>query len=217
MKMLTTIEEKLKPEHTALIIIDYQNDFCHDDGVLGKAGYNTKPLQAIEANLIRLADAARQVGTLVVWVRNAYTTKNNLYLSPVYIEQALRRFGGRSVTTPLCEPGSWGQDFYGRVQPQPDEAIVTKHRFNAFVGTDLEVILRAKSIQTVLICGVTTNICVESTARHAFFVDYYVVVPTDAVANWEKPAHDAALANINFGFGQLTTVDEVLSIWGVAR
>ncbi len=214
--MLVGIREKIKPEHTALILIDYQNEFCHEEGVFSKAGFDITPLRAIEPKIFRLLNGARRAGTRIVWVRNAYSTKNNYYLSPVFIEQATRRWDGRYVTVPVCAPGSWGQDFYGRVRPESDEVIVTKHRFDAFIGTDLDIILRAESIKTVLICGVTTNICVESTVRHAFFLDYYVIVPSDAVAHWDKSAHEAALSNIDYGYGQLTTVEEVLGIWGVS-
>ncbi len=147
-----------------------------------------------------------------VWIRNVYNTGPNWYLSEVWLEQAKRRRKGNYTQFPVCEPNAWNGDFY-QIRPREDEVIVTKHRYDAFIGTDLEVVLRAASIRTVIVCGVTTNFCVESTARHAFCLDYYVVVPSDAVAHWDPSAHEAALKNIEYGFGQVSTVGELLGIW----
>jgi ureidoacrylate peracid hydrolase len=212
-EMLTSIAEKVLPGHTALLIIDYQNEFCHEDGVFAQAGFDVSTFRAIEGNLLDLVTSARQAGVRPVWIRNAYNTRDSDYLSPVFMEHAIRRWNGRYSRIPVCEEGSWGQDFYGRVRPLSSERIVTKHRYDAFIGTDLEVVLRAASIRTVVVCGVTTNFCVESTARHAFCLDYYTVVPTDAVAHWDPAAHEAALKNIEYGFGQLSTVAEITGTW----
>jgi ureidoacrylate peracid hydrolase len=211
--MLTTLAEKVRPAHTALLIIDYQNDFCHEDGVFAQAGFDVSTFRAIEANLLELLATARQAGVHPVWIRNAYNSRDGAYLSPVFLEHAIRRWNGRYSRIPVCEEGSWGQDFYGGVRPLPGERIVTKHRYDAFIGTNLEVILRAISARTVVVTGVTTNFCVESTVRHAFCLDYYSVVPTNAVAHWDSAAHDAALKNIEYGFGQLSTVAEIAAHW----
>ncbi len=213
MEMLTSLAEKIRPGHTALLIIDYQNEFCHEDGVFARAGFDVRTFRAIEGGLSNLLAGARRAGVRPVWIRNTYNTQNGGYLSPVFMEHAIRRWNGRYSRIPVCAEGSWGQDFYGQVRPQPGERIVTKHRYDAFIGTDLEVVLRAASIRTVIVCGVTTNFCVESTARHAFCLDYYVVVPSDAVAHWDPSAHEAALKNIEYGFGQVSTVGELLGIW----
>jgi ureidoacrylate peracid hydrolase len=212
-EMLTTLAKKVRPEHAALLIIDYQNDFCHEDGVFARAGFDVSTFRAIEENLLMLLAAARQAGVHPVWIRNAYNSSDGAYLSPVFMEQAIRRWNGRYSRIPVCEEGSWGQDFYGRLRPLPGERIVTKHRYDAFIGTDLEVILRAICARTVIVTGVTTNFCVETTVRHAFCLDYYPVVPTDAVTHWEAAAHDAALKNIEYGFGQLSTVPEIAACW----
>jgi ureidoacrylate peracid hydrolase len=211
--MLVGVKNKVRPEHTALVVIDYQNEFCDEEGVFAKAGFDVSPLRAIEGRLVALIDAARKAGIALVWVRCTYSTPGNLYLSPVFMEHALRCWNGRYSEIPVCAEGSWGQQFYGRVHPEPGEAVISKHRYDAFVGTDLDVVLRAKAVQTMVVCGVATNICVETTVRHAFCLDYYAIVPTDAVAAWDQTAHDVALAGIRYAYGELSTVDEIIKCW----
>ena len=133
--MLIGIQNKVRPEHTALVVIDYQNEFCHPDGVFAKAGFDVAPFRAIENDLARLVGGARRAGVRVLWVRCTYSTPDNLYLSPVFMEHAIRCWNGRYSKIPVCAEGSWGQKFYGKVQPAANEAIVSKHRYDAFIGT----------------------------------------------------------------------------------
>ncbi len=125
-----------------------------------------------------------------LWIRNVYNTGPNHYLSDVWLEQAKRRRNGAYVQYPVCEPGAWNGDFY-QIKPRPDEAIVTKHRYGAFEGTDLDLILRSRGIRSVIMTGVATNVCVETTARQAFLRDYYVVFTNDCSATFSQAQHDA--------------------------
>src|ERR1700730_7523100 len=88
------------------------------------------------------------------------------------------------VTRPVCVANSWGADFFADVRPLATEAIVTKHRYSAFHNTDLETILRANGIRTVVLSGCATNVCVETSAREAFLRDYYVVIAEDGTAGY---------------------------------
>lgn len=212
-QMLIGVRNKVRPEHTALVVVDYQNEFCHEDGVFAKAGFDVSPLRGIQAPLLRLVVAARQAGVRLFWVRCTYNTPGNLYLSPAFLEHARRCWNGRYWEIPVCAEGSWGQQFYGKIHPEGGEAVISKHRYDAFVGTDLEVTLRAKAIKSLIVCGVATNMCVETTVRHAFCLDYYVVVPTDAVASWDKTGHEVALGNIRYAYGELSTVEEIVKCW----
>jgi ureidoacrylate peracid hydrolase len=102
------------------------------------------------------------------------------------------------------------------VQPLPGEPIVTKHRFSAFHNSDLETVLRAGSIRTVVLAGVASNVCVETTAREAFVRDYYVVFLSDGTATYSRPAHEATLRVIDQFFGQVATIDDVVDCWHAA-
>ena len=113
---------------------------------------------------------------------------------------------------PTCEEGTWGCDFYS-VGPQPGERVVVKHRYSAFRGTDLDLILRARGVRTVLICGVATNVCVETSAREAYMHDYEVVFLADCSAAYSQAEHDATLYNMAQHFGVVAREEEVCSAW----
>ncbi|MGH2788753.1 MAG: cysteine hydrolase family protein [Actinomycetota bacterium] len=210
---LRGLERKADPSHAALIVIDMQNDFCAEGGMMHNEGRNLSQVQEMAGRLTNLIDAARDAGVFVVFVRNTYSTPDNWYLSDAWLEQAERRRAGSYTERPVCAPGSWNFDFYGAVRPLESEPIVTKHRFSAFHNTDLDTILRSRQIRTVVATGVATNVCVETTVRDAFIRDYYVLVVEDATATYSPEEHRASLATIDRYFGEVVTSDQVVKIW----
>jgi ureidoacrylate peracid hydrolase len=210
--MLSTLSEKVDPRHAAVLLVDVQNDFCAEGGAMHREGRDLSLAQAMIPRLERLVTAARAAGTTCIWIRNVYNTGPNHYLSEVWLEQAKRRRNGAYVDYPVCEPEAWNGDFYA-IRPLPEEAVVTKHRYGAFEGTDLDLVLRSRGIRTVIMTGVATNVCVETTARQAFLRDYYVVFTSDCTATFSQAQHDAALFNIDQFFGQVVSGDEVMACW----
>jgi ureidoacrylate peracid hydrolase len=210
---LTTLEEKVRPERAALIVIDVQNDFCADGGMMDHEGADLSLVKAMAVRLPPLLEAARAAGVFVVFVRNVYSTRDNWYLSEVWLEQAARRRGESYTRRPVCEAGEWNGDFYGDVRPLPGEPIVTKHRFDAFLNTDLETILRAHRIETLVLTGVATNVCVETTARAGFVRDYYIVLAADGTGTYSDEEQEAALKTIDRYFGEVVGVDDLVALW----
>jgi ureidoacrylate peracid hydrolase len=154
---------------------------------------------------VRLIDAAHAAGVQVIFARNHY--------DPVYVSETqrarLRRVGW---DIPYCRQGTWGADFY-RVAPAANDIVVTKHRFDAFYGTDLEIVLRANKIRNLILAGVATNVCVESTLRSAFFRDFEIVLIEDCCAARNVRAHEATLDNVRQYFGIVASADEVERLW----
>jgi ureidoacrylate peracid hydrolase len=210
--MLSTLSDKVLPQHCALLLVDVQNDFAADGGAMHREGRDVSMAQAMVPRLERFLEAARAAGVRCVWIRNVYNTDANWYLSEVWLEQARRRRNGAYVDYPVCEPQQWNGDFY-QIRPKPDEVIVTKHRYGAFEGTDLDLVLRSQGIRTVIMTGIATNVCVETTARQAFLRDFYVVFTSDCTATYSQAQHDAALFNIDQFFGQVVTSGEVMECW----
>jgi ureidoacrylate peracid hydrolase len=211
--LLVGLEQKVEPHHTALVVVDVQNDFCAPGGMMDRERNDLSAVQEMAAGLPRLIAEARSAGTLVVFVRNVYTTEPNRYLSDVWLEQAARQRKGSYTVSPVCAPESWEGDFYGDVRPLPDEPVVTKHRFSCFHNTDLETVLRARSIRTVVLAGVASNVCVETTAREAFVRDYYVVFLSDGTATYNDASHEATLRVIDQFFGEIATIADVVACW----
>ena len=208
---------KLVPEKTALVVIDYQNDFVARGGALDKAGKYAPALEGVEPVLHSLVEGARRAGVPVIFVRCEYNrVGDSVHLSEAFLEQARRRFGGLYTEIPVCVSGTWGADFFGRVRPEPDDIVVTKHRFSAFEGTDLDLVLRSRGIRTLVFGGVVTHVCVESSVRDAFFKDYSSVVARDAVAGWQPQWHEVSLAVMDWGFAEVTGSEQVLDAWEAA-
>jgi ureidoacrylate peracid hydrolase len=213
--MLTTLTDKVAPRHAALLLIDIQNDFCAEGGAMHREGRDVSLVQSMIPRLERLLASARAAGVHVIWIRNVYNTEPNHYLSEVWLEQAKRRRNGCYIEVPVCEADAWNGDYY-QIRPSSDEAIVTKHRYGAFEGTDLDLVLRSKGVRTVIMTGVATNVCVETTARQAFLRDYYVVFTSDCTATFSEAQHQATLWTIDQFFGEVVTGDAVMACWPAA-
>jgi ureidoacrylate peracid hydrolase len=207
------LRSKVDAPHTALLIVDMQNDFIADGGLVSKDGRDTSEAKKLGERLPTLIAAARHAGVLCVFIRNVYTTERNLYLSDSWLEHASRRRKGGYTTIPVCPAESWAGDFYGDVKPEPGEPIITKHRYSAFHNTDLDTVLRVNAIRTVVVTGVVTNVCVETTAREAFVRDYYVVVPEDGAAAYSQADHAMTLSNIDRFFGEVSSIAELSAFW----
>jgi ureidoacrylate peracid hydrolase len=172
------LRKNLTPASAALIVIDVQNDFCAKGGYFDRTGADLSLVEPAVTRMLGLIDAARAAGVMVTFVRSHY--------DPVYLSEAQnarRRRVGWDI--PLCRQGTWGVEFY-RVAPKPGETIIIKHRYDAFHQTDLELVLRTNAITSLILTGVATNVCVESTLRAAFMRDFEVcwstIAPRPAIA-----------------------------------
>jgi ureidoacrylate peracid hydrolase len=189
-QVLETDEEVLDPCHTALVVVDMQNDFGHPEGHFSRAGVDVSPVLTIVPRVAALVERARQSGVLVVWIRQT-TLPGGRSDSPAWLGFKSRHADGFDTAYTL--EGSWGQELLDPLAPLGDEPVVRKFRSSAFTNTSLDAVLRANGAQTVVVCGCMTEGCVESTARDAGFHDYYVAVAEDAIASNTPALHDAAL------------------------
>ncbi len=110
----------------------------------------------------------------------------------------------------MCLEGSPESLISDEIAPLPDEKVILKHRYSAFYNTDLETVLRCLQIKNLIISGIMTNMCCESTARDAYYRDYRVFFLADATGSINEEMHLASLLNLAFGFAFVTTADSVL-------
>jgi ureidoacrylate peracid hydrolase len=203
--MLTTREEKVSKDNAALIIIDVQNDFCHREGASSLNRSDTSPCIEMVPRLVKLIDAARAADVPVIFVRaihNDWTTSA--------ARKAQRDANNQQVLT--CWEGTWGAEYY-LVQPLPGECQVIKHRFSAFIGTDLDLILRAQGIKTIIMTGVATSGCVESTARDGFMMDYNLVFVGDCAAQGVSPGRQEMMLLNMSHWGDVCNAADIIDIW----
>lgn len=197
--------ERLAPGRTALVVVDMQNDFCAPGGYIAGIGRDVASQGAIVAPLVTLIAAARAALVPVLWLTACYEDER---VPPAMLAQK-RRMGVGAI---CCARGSWGGDFFG-VRPAEGEAVFEKHTYSGFSNPGFEAHLRARGIETLLFCGVQTNICVESTLRDAHSRGFYVALAADAVASHTPHLHEATLANVRFLLGDVLTSTEIAQAW----
>ena len=195
------------PARSAVVVVDVQNDFCDPEGVLARCGNDTTDVVAMVPRLERFLTAAGERGVHTVYVR---TTHDETTSSPVWKAcKPVRTVDGAPVG-PACRPGSWGAEFY-RVAPGEGDPVVTKHRYSAFTGTNLDLVLRSAGVTSLFVTGVATEVCVESTVRDGLFHDYHVTLVSDCAASYDPTAHAATLTTVGRYFGVVAAADEVLT------
>jgi ureidoacrylate peracid hydrolase len=198
----------IAPGRTAVLIIDMQVDFASPDGVLG-AFVDMSVVEPALAAAQALADSARAAGVPVVFVGLSTTPETD---SPAWNERMRRRGGDPDVDAALCRAGAVGSDFYGP-KPLLGELVVPKTRYSGFVGTDLDVKLTEMGVDTLVVAGLTTECCVDSTVRDAFDLDYHVFVAADACAAYEADIHAASLKVMELNSAILTDTAAVAAAW----
>lgn len=208
-QMWTTPQETLDPAHCALLIVDMQKDFCTPGFGAEQAGRDLTMARGVIPEIAGLLADARAAGVVVAHVGFS-TAPDHLSDSGSWLAQRRR---ATASSESLCITGTEGEEFIDELSPLPGEYTIRKRRYSAFTGTDLDLLLRARRIDTVIVTGVSTNACVETTARAAFELGYYVVVPTDCCGSWDRALHEATLANMRHRFGITPTRHEIAAIW----
>jgi ureidoacrylate peracid hydrolase len=206
-QLLRELRDVVRPEHSALIVIDPQHDFCSENGALAKRfGFDMKEIQDAVPRLNALIQECRARGIGVVWVREVFSDDK--------MRSNQKALWGSGDDIWLIKEGTQGTDWYkGMVEPLPDEPVITKWQYDAFEDTDLVLLLESRNIRTLLMSGFTTNVCVETTARHGYIKGYHVVLLEDCSAATTPAEHASGLFNIGTYFGTVTTAPELSKIW----
>jgi ureidoacrylate peracid hydrolase len=205
--------ERLAPEHCALLIVDMQKDFCEPGFGAERAGRDISAARTAIPQIARLLEAARAARVRVAHVGFS-TLPGHLSDSGPWLAQRRRSTFSSDA---LCLHGSEGAAFVDALSPRAGEWVVSKHRYSAFTGTDLDLLLRSRGVRTLVIAGVSTNACIESTLRAGFELDYYICVPPDAVGSWDRVLHDATIANVDHRFGITPDIDTIIGAWREGR
>lgn len=205
----------MEPAVTALLVIDMQRDFCSPQGYAARAGLDVARLAQPIAQIQRLLMAARAAGMLVVHTREGHQTDLS-DCPPEKMRRSLRAGAPIGSTGPmgrLLVRGEYGHDFIDELQPQAGEVVIDKPGYGAFYLTDLEGVLIGRHIRQLILCGVTTEVCVHSTLREAVDRGYRCTTVGDATAASDPALQAPALAMIGVEggiFGQLASTDHVL-------
>jgi len=202
--MALPLPERVDPSHAILLVVDMQNDFCHPNGAAGRRGRGMEFVQGMIPNLLRLIKKAREQDCPVGFVR---TVSNSWTDSAVW-----REFKNPDLLA--CAEGTWGAEFYAGFEPLPGELVITKHRYSAFIGTDLDLILRSRGIKSLIVTGVGTGMCVFHTLTVGFMLDYYITLVEDCAATTYGPqAHQEAVALVRKHYGMVASSSQIMNLW----
>jgi len=194
--------DRLVGPKTALVVIDLQNAF-----MLPGMPVEVPMAREIVPNVNKLAAATRAVGGKVVWVKMNLEGQTEAW--QVFFDGDPRR-----ATLSELTPGAHGFELYADLDVRPEDAIVVKRRYSAFIqgSSEIDRLLRESGIDTVMIVGTLTNVCCESSARDAMMLNYRLLFVSDANAALSDDDHNATLASILRVFGDVATTHEAIGL-----
>jgi nicotinamidase-related amidase len=204
----------IEPARTALLVIDVQRDFAAAGGFSDAGGGDLSTMEPAIDAIQSIIPAARRAGLAVVFMRVITREETD---PPALLRLMARR--GRPGGAALCRAGTAGAAYY-RVAPQPGDIEIEKIRFDGFIETTLDEQLRARGVDAVIVTGISTDCCVDATARSAFQRDYDVFVVADACAASSPYLHYGALAALERNVALLVdaaTIVEMLNSKAAAR
>ncbi|HGY4723501.1 isochorismatase [Citrobacter freundii] len=184
------------PATTALIVIDMQRDFVEPHGFGEALGNDVSLLRRAIEPCRRLLEAARHAGLFVVHTREGHRPDLSNCPTAKLTRGGKTFIGQQGSMGRILIQGEPGHDIIPELYPQAGEPIIDKPGKGAFFATDLHLILQARGITSLIICGVTTEVCVQTTAREANDRGYEVLIPEDCCASYFPEFHRAALEMI---------------------
>ncbi len=201
----------LNPASAALIVVDMQNAYASPGGYLDLAGFDISGAAGAITNTQRAIAAARAAGMQVVFFQNgwdpAYQEAGGPGSPNWHKSNALKTMRARpELHGKLLAKGTWDYALIDALTVQPGDIVIEKPRYSAFFNTNLDSMLRARSIRTLVFTGIATNVCVESTLRDGFFLEYFGVVLHDATHHAGPDfIQQASLYNIEKFFGWVSS------------
>ena len=198
---------KLDKKNTALIVVDMQNSFCTEGGGCGQVGLPVEKLFKAVEPCRELIACARETGVSVIYTR--YVCRADYADAGVMFHELMPDL----IKVGALAAGSEDVEIVDALKPAEGDFVVDKNRPSAFYATDFEKILKDLGIEKLVVCGVTTNCCVETTVRDASQRDYQTFVVRDAVAELEDDRHEIALRSMDMLFADVLTLEDVRRAW----
>lgn len=218
---LTTVEAE--PEaieidllKSAVIVVDMQNAFMSRGGYFDLIGIDTAATQKIVEPCRKVIHGAREKGAKIIYLQMGYSADLSDAGPPD--SPSFHKSGGLKfyrehpeLKDKLYFYGTWGAEIMEALKPHQEDMVIKKQKYDGFIGTNLDIILRTFGIKYLLFLGIATNVCVESTLRHAFFLDYFPILVSDAVS--QKGSHitqEATILNVQSTFGWVTDTTRII-------
>ena len=211
---------RLDPAQTAVVVIDMQNAYASEGGYVGLAGFDVTGAASVIERIATVLETARGAGVQVIYLQNGW--------DPDYIEaggpgspnwyksNALKTMRKRpELSGQLLARGGWDYELVDALKPQPGDITLHKTRYSAFFNSQLDSTLRARGIRNIVFVGIATNVCVESTLRDGFHLEYFGVMLEDATHHLgPELMQQATVYNVEKFFGWVSTVADFCGSFG---
>ena len=222
---MITIEAEPQPilvdlTRTALLVVDMQNAFVNRGGYFDLVGLDITPIQRIIEPCRKIINAAHATGIRIIYLQMGCSPDLSDKGPPDSPSSIKSRVLSMMKQHPewkdkLYIYGTWGAEIIEELKPREGDIVVKKQKHDGFIGTNLDIILRTLGAKYLFFVGAATNICVESTLRHAFSLDYFPILVSDAVSQMgSNIAQDATILNVQSTFGWVTNAKELLRAMG---
>jgi ureidoacrylate peracid hydrolase len=192
---------------SALVVVDMQNGFCRHDGSCARVGLPVELLTPAVAPCAHAITLARRTGVPIIFTRYVY--RSDFSDGGFLVNEKIPALRAEAALV----SGSHDADILDELKPQSQDYILDKNRPSSFYATPLETWLNGLNIRELVVCGVTTNVCVETTVRDASQRDYRTFVLQDAVAEYDPERHAASLKAMGMLFAHLITTRELAAAW----
>src|SRR6266566_3615192 len=213
----------IDPAHAAVIVVDMENDFAAKGGMFDRAGVDISGAQKAIAPTEKVLAAARLAGLKIIYLKMGYRADLSDLGAPDSVNRTRHlKFGvGQKIQAPdgresrVLIRDTWDTDIVAELKPQANDIVIYKTRFSGFYQTDLDATLKKFAIKYLIVTGVTTSICVESTVRDAMFRDYLCVLLRDCMSepmghDLPRTNHEASLLNAEALFGWVSDSDQFI-------
>jgi ureidoacrylate peracid hydrolase len=211
---------RIDADETAIVVIDMQNAYASPGGYVDQAGFDIAGAAGTIGRIASVLETARNAGVLIVYLQNGW--------DPAYVEaggpgspnwhksNALKTMRARpELQGKLLSRGGWDYDLVDALKPQPGDITLHKTRYSAFFNSQLDSTLRARGIRNIVFVGIATNVCVESTLRDGFHLEYFGVMLEDATHQAGPDfVKQATVFNIESFFGWVSTVADFCGAFG---
>ena len=207
-------------DETAVIVIDMQNAYASPGGYLDLAGFDIGGAAGVIAQSAKVLDVARAAGMPVIYLQNgwdeAYVEAGGPGSPNYHKSNALKTMRARpELQGKLLARGGWDYELVEALKPQPGDIVLPKPRYSGFFNSQLDSVLRARGIRNLVFVGIATNVCVESTLRDGFFLEYFGIMLEDATHQaGPEFVQRAAVYNVETFFGWVSTVADFCGAFG---
>lgn len=200
-KAFSTARWELVPGRTAVVLIDLQNDFLHENGWYAKSGIDIAHMRRVIEPTHELLEAARAKNVPVIWTRHGFINEQDA--GPYMQFRSFYKDGGLRI-------GTWGFDVYDDFEVHDEDWVVEKSRLSSFFDTKLDTVLKGVDAETVIFTGVVTNQCVAATSKDAMFRNYKAIVVEECTGATLTHLHEPALEMMRVGWADVQALPDTL-------